>query len=65
MSEHPEVYAVFKTQPLDAPMNIPATYPVWEHGLETILPESEGDASADVQCTVTASYYVKAGGDAA
>lgn len=65
VSEHPEVYAVFKTQPLDAPMNIPATYPVWEHGLETILPESEGDASADVQCTVTASYYVKAGGDAA
>ena len=65
VSEHPEVYAVFKTQPLDAPMNIPATYPVWEHGLETVLPESEGDASADVQCTVTASYYVKAGGDAA
>ena len=46
-------------------MNIPETYSVWEHGTETVLPESDADASIDAKCTVTASYYVKAGGDAA
>ena len=65
VSEQPEVYAVFKTQPVEEPMNIPETYSVWEHGTETVLPESDADASIDAKCTVTASYYVKAGGDAA